>query len=130
MADGKLTERERRFVEAFMGPAAGNGTEAARLAGYKGSAPVLGVQSTRLLKKASVLAAIEQRRETLTDASIADAGERRRLLTVHARSGDNPAAAIKAIDTLNKMDGAYVEKHEHSGHLVTTAKVIHEHRPA
>lgn len=62
-----LSEQERRFVDAYTGPAAGNGTEAARLAGYQGAANVLAVQSTRLLKKANVQAAIEARRQRLTE---------------------------------------------------------------
>lgn len=33
---GRLTERERKFVEAFVGEAAGNATHAARIAGYGG----------------------------------------------------------------------------------------------
>lgn len=54
-----LSERERRFVDAFMGPARGNATEAARLAGYaKGSAHVT---ASRMLRKAKVRTAIEAR---------------------------------------------------------------------
>ena len=56
-----LTERERRFVEAFMGPAAGNATDAAKRAGYaKGSAAVT---ASRLLRKANVQDAIKERAE-------------------------------------------------------------------
>src|SRR5690606_32972004 len=44
-----LTEREHRFVRAYVGEAAGNGTEAARLAGYQGSNKALGVTAVRLL---------------------------------------------------------------------------------
>lgn len=108
-----LTERERRFVDAYMGPAAGNGTEAAKLAGYKGAAKVLQVQASRLLSKAIVQSAMSDRRTALASASIADAKERREVLSLILRSGDcDPNARIRAIDCANKMDGVYVEKHE------------------
>jgi hypothetical protein len=41
-------------------------------------------------------------------------------------------SAIRAIDTLNRMDGVYVEKHDHD--VMVPKPVIHEHggtfRPA
>lgn len=117
-----LSERERRFVDAYMGEAAGNGTEAARLAGYKGKPKVLQVQASRLLSKAIVQSAMTERRTALESQSIADAKERRELLTIHAR-GENPVAAIKAIDTLNKMDALYVERHDVNMH-VTLAQLL------
>jgi phage terminase small subunit len=111
-----LSERERLFVEAYMGPASGNGTAAAGLAGYKGNQKVLGVQATRLLAKASVQLAIADRRAALESVSIADAKERREVLTTILRSGEaDPNARIRAIDVANKMDGVYIEKHEHGG---------------
>ena len=52
--------------------------------------------------------------------------ERRRILTrVARRQRKNPVAAIKAIDVLNRMDGVYIEKHEHA--VVTPRPVIHVH---
>jgi phage terminase small subunit len=112
-----LTERELRFVDAFMGDAAGNGTEAARLAGYKGTQPrVLGVQAARLLKKASIQAEIAKRRAALEADGVTTALQRRQILTsIENDSTAHPLARIKAIDVHNKMDGVYVEKHEVGG---------------
>lgn len=62
MASG-LTEKQRRFVEAYMGQAAGNGTEAARLAGYKGSDSTLGAVAHENLRKPKIAAAIDERQE-------------------------------------------------------------------
>lgn len=119
-----LTERERLFVDAYMGEAQGNGTEAARQTGYRGTAKVLAVQATRLLSKANVQAALAARRDVLSRQSIADATERREILTTIARSAQSDATArIRAIDVANKMDGAYIEKVEHSGHLDVPAAV-------
>jgi hypothetical protein len=54
-----LSERERRFVEAFMGPAKGNGAAAARIAGYANRSAR--VTASRLLTKANIRRAIEAR---------------------------------------------------------------------
>ena len=74
--------------------------------------------------------AIDERRGILKAASIADAKERRELLTTHARSTDNPFAAIRAIDTLNKMDGVYIERHQHEGGLTLDVTGARERPPA
>ncbi len=56
-----LSEKERRFVEAYMGEAAGNGAEAARLAGYAISSARQ--TADRLMSKADIKAAISKRQE-------------------------------------------------------------------
>lgn len=63
-APGKLTEKQRRFVEAYMGEACGNATQAARIAGYKGNDKTLSVVGTENLGKPSVAAAIQERTES------------------------------------------------------------------
>lgn len=55
----KLTVKQQRFVDAYTGPAKGNGTESARMAGYKGSESTLGTVSGENLKKPAILAAID-----------------------------------------------------------------------
>lgn len=97
-----------------MGEAAGNGAKAATLAGYAaGSAKVT---ASRLLTKANVKAAIDTRRSRAIDVAIADQRERRELLTTMARDPEmHPLARLKGVDLLNKMDGLYVVKQEHSG---------------
>ncbi len=58
--DGEtLTEKQRRFVEAYMGEAAGNGTLSAKIAGY--SAKNAHAEASRLLRNAKVRAAIQAR---------------------------------------------------------------------
>jgi len=111
-----LTAREQAFVLAFVGEAAGNQAKAAELAGYaKGSAKVT---ACRLMQKANVKAAIANRAANLTRQSIADAAERREILTAIARSKDSEHRDVaKAIDVLNKMDGLYIQKVEHSGNV-------------
>lgn len=56
---GKLTPKQQRFVDAYTGVSCGNATDAARRAGYSGSAKVLQVSGARLLSNAMVRAAIK-----------------------------------------------------------------------
>src|SRR5689334_12942658 len=79
-----LSERERRFVEAYMGEAAGNGTKAAILAGY--SKKAARGQAARLLTKAHIIEAIQDR--TVHDKSVADRQERQEFLSAVMR-GEN-----------------------------------------
>lgn len=124
-----LSERERRFVDAYMGAAAGNGTEAARLAGYAGKAETLKVQASRLLTKANVQAAIAERRAALESQAIADQRELHTFWTSTMRNGDVPwKDRLKASELHGKANAMFTEKHQHLGAdgqpLVT--RVIHE----
>jgi hypothetical protein len=134
-----LTEREARFVEAFTGAAQGVGSRAAAMAGYRHGR----VAAVRLMKRLHVRAAIEQQqgaieastavqaaevqtqRESIWREQIAGAVERRAILSRWARDERHVISAIRAIDTLNRMDGVYVEKHEHA--VMVPKPVIHEH---
>jgi phage terminase small subunit len=121
----KLTEKQRRFVEAFTGPAAGVATEAARMAGYSGGDTALGVTGHRLLKDPKIAALVEKASAEVRGAAIMDRQERQETLSRIAR-GDEPDARtsdqIKAIELLGKMQGDFIEKHHvtHEG----TARVV------
>ncbi len=101
-------------MRAYTSEASGNGAKAAALAGYaKANARA---QASRLLTKANIRAAIANIEHKAEAASIADARERRELLTTFARNpNEHPLARLRAIDIQNKMDGLYVQKHEHGG---------------
>jgi phage terminase small subunit len=70
-----LSERERRFVEAYVGPANGVGAAAAKAAGYKGNAKTLTTQAQRMLAKASIQRAIADFRSQVQEAAILTATE-------------------------------------------------------
>lgn len=116
MAHVTLSERERRFVEAYMGPAAGNATEAARLAGY--SAKTAGSQGSRLLKKANIRQALQTRVEA--DPKVADRAARQEFWS-KVMEGRGKFAKVpwrdrlKASELLGKSQGDFIERHEHSG---------------
>ncbi|MEM6286630.1 MAG: terminase small subunit [Bacteroidota bacterium] len=129
-----LTEKQRRFVEAYMGEARGNATEAASLAGYKGSRNTLRVVGAENLAKPAIKAAITERQEN--DPLVATREERQRFLTgvmrgelcrrpltsiagyVRDEDGEivteDPLAKdrIKAAETLCKMNGDFVDRQE------------------
>jgi len=46
-AMNELTPKQRRFVEAYVGPARGNASEAALIAGYRGSPQTLRAVATK-----------------------------------------------------------------------------------
>ena len=123
----KLTERVIKFIDAYAGPAQGDGKKAAILAGY--SPKCAAVLACRYLKDGDVQAAlvnrqreianqtlIEERtseiqRQIVAVGKIADAAERRAVLSQMLLDKDfNPAARVKAADILNKMDGVYVKR--------------------
>lgn len=103
-----LTEKEERFCLSFAKTA--NATAAAIEAGYsKNSA---GVTASRKLRKANIKARLKELAERKDKNNIMDINQRQELLTKIATEEPDPNARIRAIDTLNKMDGLYIQKHE------------------
>lgn len=100
MAVKALTERERRFVEAYMGQAVGNGTEASRLAGYAGTQKVLQVQASRLLSKAIVKAEIAKRQLVRAREADIDAA---RVLREMARIGLSDPRSVFSADSASLL---------------------------
>ncbi len=107
----RLTEKQRRFVEAYLGEANGNATEAAVIAGYEGSRKNVRIIASRNLALPNVRIAIDER--TKDDGSIASREERQAFLsrvmrTEHSKMGDR----LKAAELLSRMHGDFIEKHE------------------
>jgi phage terminase small subunit len=75
VTDKGLSERERLFVDAYLGPAKGVGAAACKAAGYKGDSKVLTVQAGRMLSKAHIKLEIATRRAAMTRSAIATADE-------------------------------------------------------
>jgi hypothetical protein len=67
----------------------------------------------------------EADRAAFWNARVCTVPERRAILSRWARHQKHVISAIKAIDTLNRMDGVYVEKHEHA--VIVPKPVIDEH---
>lgn len=116
-----LTVKERRFIEAYVGEAAGNGTRAAELAGYKGNTVTLGSVAAQNLRKHQIRAAVDRLLEQ--DPLVAGRVERLRRLTAVARGelmyetmnreGDvvrvcvHPREQLTALRLLGELAGDY-----------------------
>lgn len=105
----RLTERQRRFVEAYLGEACGNGTKAAGIAGYSGTYGTLAVTANGLLKHPKVSAAIEKARRE--NPPVKDINDLRRFWDdlmddASIRASDR----IKASELFGKSIGGFTEK--------------------
>lgn len=132
MAESKLTAKQALFVEAYLGKAQGNATEAARLAGYKGNAHTLQVVGGENLSKPVIAAAVAVRMTTKKEAMSAD--EVIEELTAvascdwkdfvqirYGREGEIIDATLqlkdklKALELLGKYHKLFTDKLEHAG---------------
>lgn len=106
-----LTEKQKAFVEAYMG----NGVEAARAAGYAGSYDTLGATASRLLKDHRIKKAIEAKSDT---PSSKGKNVRAELEDFFRNTMTNEVHGIKdrlrAAELLGKLEGLFIEKREHS----------------
>lgn len=106
----KLNERQRRFVEAYMvNPVA---SDAARVAGYKGSAGALGATGSALTRNPLIIRALEERGFGTT--GVADRVECQQWWTeiMHDDSRDLKDR-LRASELLAKSQGAFIEVHNH-----------------
>jgi len=105
----ELTFREKRFVELYDG----NGTKAARDAGYKGSDNVLGVSANRLLRNPKIKSAIESRQKKEISSLIATRQDRQKFWTkVMNSSSEEIQARLRASELLGKSEADFIEKVE------------------
>lgn len=116
-----LNAKAQRFAEVF----AGNGTEAARLAGYAGSDAVLATQAGRLLRTAEVLAIIKARQEKEVRPLVASRQERQafwtRVMQGHSDTVADPEGGtctfrlsmsdrLKASELLGRSEADFTDK--------------------
>lgn len=114
-----MNARQRAFVAAY----AGNATEAARQAGYKGTGRSLEVMGSRLLRNAEIREAIAKRETKRHAGLIATREEVEEKLTAFIR--DSPTKeAIAAIGTLAKMRGWSLAKVQVEGSLTLEQLIL------
>jgi phage terminase small subunit len=103
----KLTPKQQAFCEHYL--ASGNATDAARKAGYKKPNP----QGAENLAKPSIAEYIRTNALKQSKHRLMTAAERQELLAYFARSPkEDTKDRIKAVDTLNKMTGEYLQRVE------------------
>ena len=104
----KLPAKRQAFVVALAGPANGNASEAARLAGY---APAgAGTEGYRLLQNADVLDAVERLRgrvATRAELTQAQVIEDMQDIASMAQDGGDLAVALRAHELLGKYLGMF-----------------------
>lgn len=140
MSEVKLTPKQRAFAIAYSGEARGNGTEACRIAGYKGSDVALGVMAHTLLRNPKVAGLIRELAEKDERPKILSRAERRALLSEIARgevteewigtvgigNGFSEVARVKdkgtsvgdrskALELLGRMSGDFLDRVEVRG---------------
>lgn len=111
---GELNARQKKFAEYYV--QSGNAAESARKAGY--SETYAEHRTDEMLRKVEVAEYIKQLSDKLKDERIISAKDRQIILSDIAKSKKEFASdRIRAIDTLNKMTGEYLNKVEVSGTL-------------
>jgi len=132
VGEGDLTERQRRFIEVYMGEAGGNAALAYRTVyGEDMSDNVVASSASRLLANAKVRAALDAR--IAEDPLVATRHQIQRRLTEIALGRDRGATEIdengnrverwgakvsdetKAAELLLKTHGALIDRHELTG---------------
>lgn len=117
-----MTPKQKAFAEFYA--QSGNGTDAARKAGY--AQPQ--VECSRLLEIDSVVEYLATLTQDATDNRIATAVERQIFLTEVIRGTIQDEAKLserlKACELLGRMQGDFIERVQHSGQLVQMPVVI------
>ena len=109
-----LTEKQRKFVEAYMGETGGNATEAARLAGYGGNENALAAAGARLLRNVKISEAINERQAN--DPLIASREDRQRFWSeVMNDSTQDMKDRLRASEILGKSQADFIDRKEISG---------------
>lgn len=107
----KLTAKQRKFIEAY----AGNATEAARIAGYKGNAVTLASVAAENLRKPQISAAIKEREEKQIKSLIATRVDRQQFWTETMKDAQVDVRwQLKASELLGRSEADFTEKVEHS----------------
>lgn len=107
----KLTLKQEGFCIEYA--ACGNATQAAINAGYSPkTAYSIGQEN---LKKPEIVAKIQEISKRETQARIMSVDRRQERLSELAENSEDGNVVVRAIETLNKMDGIYIQKQEISG---------------
>ena len=117
----KLTLKQQKFLDAYLGDANGNATEAAKMAGYAGNDNTLSTMGAQNLRKRAIREGIRKHLETGKLAMNRE--ERIALLTEFARGNDpygkldtiGEATRQGCIKLLSKIGRDYLERHTLEG---------------
>lgn len=107
-----LTPRQKKFADVY----AGNATEAARLAGYKGSDATLAQTGSDLLRNPEIAAVIKARESKEVRPLVSTRQQRQAFWSevMNAKETDM-AHRLKASELLGKSEADFTDKLQHSG---------------
>ncbi len=136
MADD-LTHKQGMFIRYYTGEAHGNGTEAARLAGYGGDSDTLKVTASRLLKHPVVSEGIKDFLEThvITQIEVAQAAAEivrmpnETFLTAGKDARASLGDKVRMIEAFARWYGWDKQKIEVSGEGGGPLRVLHYVKP-
>lgn len=121
-----LTPKQQRFVDAYDG----NGTDAARKAGYKGNDVTLAAVASENLRKPQVAAAIRARESKRTAPHIATRTERQVFWTKVANDPTQKTVdRLRASELLGRSEADFTEKVEHRGGITLEQLVLASYEP-
>lgn len=140
--DNSLTAKQELFVDYFVGESRGNATDAARRAGYDGTAASLRRIGSQNLRKPPIHAAIRERLDELGATQGEVLAELRSVafMSLDACVGGvvngkgeiigacmDARAKMQALEMLAKFHGLLTDKIEHSGTVETPVRQIFVH---
>lgn len=107
-----LTHKQELFVNAYLGEAKGNATEAARLAGYKGTEKSLNVTAYDLLRNPKISELVEKR---TSEAAMSATEVLQKLSEIANRERSDIATRdqIKALELLGRHHKLFTDRIEH-----------------
>jgi len=106
-----LTERQFKFVKAFVGEANGDGTKSAKIAGYSGDNRALSSVASKNLRHPRLIQAIENERERLGAPYRMGIRAREKILfEIATDPGAKKLERLKAIELMCRLDGSFTER--------------------
>lgn len=119
----QLTARQLKFIDLYDG----NGTDAARKSGYKGSDNVLAQTARGLLRNPQIVNSIKERHDKAKAPLIAKRKQRQRFWTkVMGDPTEKMKDRLKASELLGKSEADFTENVALGKSLVTTMTVLSE----
>lgn len=120
-SERKLTSKQLKFIAAYDG----NGTKAARLAGYKGNDKTLAEVAKENLRKPLIASEIKKRQIAEATPLIASRQQRQAFWTEVQGDETLPMMVrLRASELLGKSEADFTEKTQISGSLDTAVKVV------
>lgn len=120
-----LTPNQKKFADEYI--KTGNAKQSYINAGYKARGNRAEAAASRLLRNVKVRDYIRQRNKELDKDTIADMTEVKEFWTnVLRNKAADPKDRLKASELIAKTNGAFLERVEHSGSIVTIVDDINE----